>query len=97
MHLLEMATTTKKFDDFISRPLRDCKIEAVPGVGAVTLAKLEEANIDTAEKLIGHFLLLGRDTEKMVQWLKDVCEVRETEAKKIAEALHTKAGKIVEL
>ena len=92
-----MGETTKKFDEFISRPLRDCDIEKVPGVGAKTLEKLKDANIDTAEKLVGHFLLLGRNAEKMIQWLEDVCEVRTQEAKKVADALVQKAEKIVEL
>jgi hypothetical protein len=92
-----MGETTKKFDDFMSRPLQDCDIKNVPGVGDVALAKLKDANIDTAEKLIGHFLLLGRDTDKMSQWLKDVCEVRSQESGKIAEALQKKAAKIVTL
>ena len=88
-------TTTKKFEQFQSRPLRDCVLKDVPGVGEVAEGKLKDANIDTAEKIIGHFLTLGRDTEKMTQWLKDVCEVREQDGKKISEALAEKAEKIV--
>jgi hypothetical protein len=90
-------TTTKKFDDFMSRPLQDCDIQNVPGVGPVALGKLKDANIDTAEKLVGHFLLLGRDTEKMSKWLQDVCEIRMQESGKVSEALQKKAAKIVTL
>ena len=92
-----MGETTKKFDDFMSRPLQDCDIKNVPGVGEVVLGKLKDANIDTAEKLVGHFLLLGRDADKMTQWLKDVCEVRSQEAVKVSEALEKNAAKIVTL
>ena len=92
-----MGETTKKFDDFMSRPLQDCDIQNVPGVGPVALAKLKDANIDTAEKLVGHFLLLGRDTDKMAKWLQEVCEVRVQEGTKISDALHKKAAKIVTL
>ncbi len=88
-------TTTKKNEQFQSMPLQDCKLSEVPGVGAVSLTKLNEANIDTAEKLVGHFLCMGRDCEKMTKWLEDVCEVRNQEAKKVAEALGEKAAKIV--
>jgi len=67
----------------------------VPGVGEVSLKKLNEANIDTAEKLVGQFLTLGRDTDKMASWLEDVCEIRSVESKKVAEALGEKAAKLV--
>lgn len=48
-------TTTKKFEQFQSTPLRDCVLKDVPGVGEVAENKLKEANIDNAEKIIGHF------------------------------------------
>mmetsp|Transcript_5263 Transcript_5263/g.3699 ORF Transcript_5263/g.3699 Transcript_5263/m.3699 type:complete len:94 (+) Transcript_5263:3-284(+) len=88
-------TTTKKQEQFQAQPLQDCKLSDVPGVGAKTLEKLNESNIDTAEKLVGHFMVMGRDTEKMTSWLEDVCEVRGVEAKKVAEGLAEKAAKIV--
>mmetsp|Transcript_16006 Transcript_16006/g.36952 ORF Transcript_16006/g.36952 Transcript_16006/m.36952 type:complete len:94 (-) Transcript_16006:274-555(-) len=90
-------TTTKKFEQFQSRPLRDCLLKDVPGVGEVAENKLKDANIDDACKIVGHFLLLGRDTDKMTQWLEDVCEIRKQEGKKIAEALAEKAEKIVQM
>eukprot|EP00960_Hanusia_phi_P029328 747895-Hanusia_phi.AAC.10 len=56
--------------------------------------KLKEANIDTAEKLMGNFMVMGRSEEKMAKWLEDVCEVRSVEAKKISAALVEKGDKI---
>ncbi len=88
-------TTTKKHKclnlRFLDTPLRDCDIDDVPGVGPKTLAKLKEANIDTAQKLVGQFLVLDRDTKKMLEWLKDACEVGSREAGMISEALYQKA------
>ena len=89
--------TTLKMNPFLSRPLRDATLSDVPGVGPATLAKLKAANIETATQLVGHFLLTGSDTAVTSRWLKDACEVRETEAVKVAEALHTKAGRITAL
>jgi hypothetical protein len=51
-------TTTKKFELFQSKPLQDCELKDVPSVGQVTMDKLKEANIDSAEKLIGQFCKL---------------------------------------
>lgn len=90
-------TTTKKLDAFHATPLQDCELSQVPSVGLKTLQKLKSANIDTAEKLVGQFLLLGRDTGKMTSWLKDVCEVRDHEATKVSAALADKARRMVEV
>lgn len=48
-------TTTKKFEQWVSVPLKECKLRDVPGVGGVAETKLKDANIDDACKLIGHF------------------------------------------
>ena len=87
-------STTLKLDNFLSKPLRDAALSSVPGVGPVTLAKLKSANIETATQLMGHFLLTGSDTVVTTRWLKEACEVRETEATKVAEALRSKAERI---
>mmetsp|Transcript_12240 Transcript_12240/g.24409 ORF Transcript_12240/g.24409 Transcript_12240/m.24409 type:complete len:94 (-) Transcript_12240:96-377(-) len=88
-------TTTKKNEQFQGTPLQDCKLADVPGVGGVSMAKLAEANITTAEHLIGQFLSLSRDSDKMTNWLEEVCEIRNQEAKKVSEALAEKAAKLV--
>eukprot|EP00293_Proteomonas_sulcata_P020349 CAMPEP_0184291580 /NCGR_PEP_ID=MMETSP1049-20130417/3558_1 /TAXON_ID=77928 /ORGANISM="Proteomonas sulcata, Strain CCMP704" /LENGTH=93 /DNA_ID=CAMNT_0026599065 /DNA_START=608 /DNA_END=889 /DNA_ORIENTATION=+ len=89
-------TTTKKFEVFQGTPIKDVALKDVPGVGDVALGKMKEANIDTAEKLIGQFLLNGRDEEKMSSWLEQVCEIRPQDTKKISQALGDKAKKVVE-
>jgi hypothetical protein len=91
--------TTLVFENFMRTPLReyrDLKLVpgVVPGVGQITLDKLKDANIDTVDQLLGQLLLLRRNTEKMMEWLQDVCDVRGKEAKMIAEAMLAKAEKI---
>jgi hypothetical protein len=90
-----MTTTTLKLETFLSRPLRDCSLRDVPGVGEVVHGLLQVADIDTAEKLMGQFLLLGRDSARMADWLHDACQVRVQEARKVAEALHAKGVRLV--
>ena len=84
-------TTSKKFNTFLSRPLQDCELNDVPGVGQATLLKLLQNSMDTPEKLMGAYLLNTRDTEKMQRWLISHCGLRMQEARKIAEALDRKA------
>ena len=84
-------TTTKKFNSFISRPLQDCSLNDVPGVGAASRAKLIDARLDTPEKLMGMFLISSRDPQQMKHWLISSCLLRAQEAGKISEALHRKS------
>ena len=87
-------STTQKLNTFLSRPLRDCALREVPGVGEVAHAKIVAASeIDTAEKLIGQFLLLGRERSQL--WLRDACGVRSQEAQRITDALQSKTERLV--
>lgn len=84
-------STTKKFNSFIARPLQDCCLIDVPGVGKSSLSKLLAASIETPEKLMGIYLLQSRDQERMKQWLVSNCSIREQEAGKISEAIDKKS------
>ena len=87
-------STTQKLNTFLSRPLRDCALREVPGVGEVAHDKIVAASeIDTAEKLIGQFLLLGRERSQL--WLRDACGVRSQEAQRITDALQSKTERLV--
>jgi hypothetical protein len=88
-------TTTKKFNTFISRPLQDCSMSDIPGVGASSLAKLLDASIDTPEKLMGMYLISNRDTKKMKNWLVSNCSLRANEAGKISDALDRKSQSVM--
>ena len=87
-------TTTFKSKRFMSTPLRDCELKEVPGVGPVTLQKLKDHKIDTAHKLVGHFLAMGKNGDKMEKWLEDKCEVGKREAKMIVNAIDAKTTMI---
>ena len=84
-------TTTKKFNTFLSRPLQDCALGDIPGVGKSTLPKLQGSGMDTPEKLMGLFLLSSRDPVKLKEWLIHTCGIRAQEAGKITEAFDTKS------
>ena len=84
-------TTTKKFNSFISRPLQDCTINDVPGVGKSVASKLLAANIETPDKLLGMYFVCDRDPEKMKRWLMTACDIRAQEAGKISKALERKS------
>lgn len=56
-------TTTQKGENFMATPLQDVKkITDCPGVGPASAKKLDEANIDTPVKLMGHFMVSRTET-----------------------------------
>ena len=84
-------TTTKKFNTFLSRPLQDCLLNDIPGVGPSSLAKLLSSGMDTPEKLMGLYLISNSDPNEMKQWLTENCKLRTQEAGKISDALDKKS------
>ena len=88
-------TTTKKYASFLSTPLRDvASLSQVPGVGTVTLGKLMTSGIKTPQQLVGQFMVLNKDTDSMIHWLRTACSVRSREADVIAEALLAKTERV---
>ena len=81
--------TTKKFNTFISTPLQDCMLNDIPGIGDIARSRLTGAGVETAEQLVGHFLVGKRDPQAMTHWLLAV-GVRMQEANKIVAALDKK-------
>jgi predicted flap endonuclease-1-like 5' DNA nuclease len=89
------SNTTKKHASFLSTPLAEItSLNLVPGVGPVTLNHLLDAGIVYPYQLVGQYMLLGRDTARMKEWLKQACSVRAREAEVIVEALQEKTARI---
>ena len=82
-------TTTKKQNTFLSTPLQDCTLHDIPGVGDVSHARLVGAGVETAEQLMGHFLIGKRDPHAMTHWLL-AAGVRVQEVNRIVAALEKK-------
>lgn len=89
------ATGSTQANAFSLKPLRDSTLLDVPGIGEIAVAKLGDANIDSTEKLMGQFMVLGRDVGRMTGWLRDVCCIRTQDASRIAQALDEKAARMV--
>ena len=89
--------STLRVNSFLCTPLREATLHSVPYVGPVTMEKLKMVNIQTAEQLVGQFMVLGSEAGVMSRWLTSVCDVRGTEATKVAEVLHRKVNRMSEL
>ena len=64
---------SQKHIEFISGPLGNKSVSAVPGIGDKLAAALKRKGIDLACVLVGQFLYLRRNEEKFKEWLIENC------------------------
>ena len=64
-----ISSTTKKYNDFTSEPLGDKLVSCMPGIGKAYEKALVDKHIVKAYQLVGHFLCLMKDEEKMQSFL----------------------------
>ena len=58
-----------KGEDFLDKPVLSGELEEVPGFGAKGIANLHEKGIHTTYQIFAKFLELGRDADKLKEWL----------------------------
>ncbi|XP_054874672.1 barrier-to-autointegration factor-like [Amphiprion ocellaris] len=61
---------TKKQRNFVSELIGDKPVTALPGVRPDLGKKLQQKGYERADKLLGRFLVMRRDTEAFSDWLR---------------------------
>ncbi|KAM3605577.1 uncharacterized protein V6R79_001090 [Siganus canaliculatus] len=82
-----MSTTSQKHRDFVAEPMGDKPVTALSGIGDVLGRRLEDQGFDKAYVVLGQFLLLRKDPEMFVEWLKDAGGANSRQAGSCAQCL----------
>ncbi|XP_067681849.1 barrier-to-autointegration factor-like [Haliotis asinina] len=75
-----MCSTSQKHRDFVSEPMGDNLVTELPGIGSVLGSKLSEAKFTKAYNVLGQFLVLDKNEELFVGWLKETCSANSKQA-----------------
>ena len=75
-----MSTTSQKHRDFISEPMGTKEVTELAGIGPALGKRLCDAGFDKAYIVLGQFLVLKKDEELFVEWLKEVCNANKKQA-----------------
>jgi len=80
-------STSAKFKEFIAEPMGEKEVTAIAGIGDTYGKKLAEKGYDKAYVLLGQFLLLKKDKELFIDWLKEEADVAPNHGKNTADCL----------
>ena len=68
-----MSSTSQKHRNFVSEPMGEKPVTDLAGIGEVLGGKLKEKGYDKAYVVLGQFLVLRKDQEMFMDWIKDEC------------------------
>jgi len=75
-----MSTTSQKHRNFVAEPMADKPVTDLAGVGNVLGQRLKTKGYTEAYVVLGQFLLLKKDRELFVDWMKDTAGANNKQA-----------------
>jgi len=66
-----MSTTSQKHRNFVAEPMNEKAVTDLAGIGEVLGKRLTTKGFDKAYVVLGQFLVLKKNRDLFVDWLKD--------------------------
>ncbi|XP_054153684.1 barrier-to-autointegration factor B-like [Oppia nitens] len=82
-----MSSTSQKHHNFVSEPMGEKPVTDLAGIGDVLGKRLEAKGFDKAYVVLGQFLVLKKNQELFIEWLKDLSGANAKQAKDCQQCL----------
>uniref|UniRef100_A0A1E1XVJ0 Barrier-to-autointegration factor-like protein n=1 Tax=Amblyomma sculptum TaxID=1581419 RepID=A0A1E1XVJ0_AMBSC len=82
-----MSTTSEKHRNFVSEPMGDKDVTDIAGIDGDLATQMKDKGFDKAYIVVGKFLVIGRNKDEFISWLKDVGGANDEQAEVCFECL----------